>query len=293
MEEKVNEINEFVKNLKNNAHKIPNLGLNSLAGFLLACDDIIAFIDSLEKKHESNTVWHGKDEKPDFGIPILVIDCFGQPYSGYYNGINPRMVENWAYIKDLVDCKERHFGDKNEMVSEDLEEEYEKYFKEHETDIVLNPYSNCKDIAQHFAEWQKQKDEQKSKVLFEKSLGDCSKELIDIIDKEFGIDGRDENDNPLNGFGDWKCGMILNGPAISKLVKLGIEWQKQQMKEALQTEYEKGRFDMSEGMMKEAIDATILDIDAQTIEFGLWPEKLLDMKEGDKAKIIIVKEEKK
>ena len=44
-------------------------------------------------------------------------------------------------------------------------------------------------------------------------------------------------------------------------------------------------------MMKDAVDATILDVDAQTIEFGLWPENLLDIKEGDKVKIIIVKEE--
>lgn len=43
--------------------------------------------------------------------------------------------------------------------NEDLEEEYDNYFKKHEMDIVLNPYTNCKDIARHFAEWQKQKDE--------------------------------------------------------------------------------------------------------------------------------------
>jgi len=52
--------------------------------------------------------------------------------------------------------------------------------------------------------------------------------------------------------------------------KAGAEWQKHQM-------------------MKDAVDATILNVDAQTIEFGLWPEKLLDMKEGDKVKIIILK----
>lgn len=64
-----------------------------------------------------------------------------------------------------------------------------------------------------------------------------------------------------------------------------------EMKETLQTEYEKGRFDMKEEMIKGAVDATILDVDAQTIEFGLWPEKLLDIKEGDKVKIIVIKEE--
>ena len=63
------------------------------------------------------------------------------------------------------------------------------------------------------------------------------------------------------------------------------------MKETLQTEYEKGRFDMGEEMMKDAVDATILDVDAQTIEFSLWPEKLLDIKGGDKVKIIITKKE--
>lgn len=42
-----------------------------------------------------------------------------------------------------------------EPASNDLEEEYKKYFKAHEIDIVLNPYTNCKDIVRHFAEWQK------------------------------------------------------------------------------------------------------------------------------------------
>ena len=68
---------------------------------------------------------------------------------------------------------------------------------------------------------------------------------------------------------------LTKGAALDKhnliwMCKKGAEWQKQQI-------------------MKNAVDATILDIDAQTIEFGLWPEKLLDIKEGDKVKIIILK----
>jgi hypothetical protein len=160
-------------------------------------------------------------------------------------------------------------------------------------------------------------DEQEGKVLFEKSSGDCPKELIDIIDKEFGIDGRDENNNPLNGYGDWQRGMILNGPSIVNLVKLGVEWQKQQDEKLFNddswnyieenypniSQEEKLRlYDISiksrlaganaikQKMVKDAVNATILDIDAQTIEFGLWPEKLLDIKEGDKVKIIVIKE---
>lgn len=71
---------------------------------------------------------------------------------------------------------------------------------------------------------------------------------------------------------DWEK---TSGEYLTKKSQLDIachfaEWQKQQI-------------------MKNAVDATILDIDAQTIEFGLWPEKLLNIKEGDKVKIIIIK----
>ena len=38
------------------------------------------------------------------------------------------------------------------------------------------------------------------------------------------------------------------------------EWQKQQMKEVLQTEYEKGRFDMREEMMKNAVGAQVFQV---------------------------------
>lgn len=42
--------------------------------------------------------------------------------------------------------------------------------------------------------------------------------------------------------------------ATNDFFKAGAEWQKQQMKEILQTEYEKGRFDMREEMMKDAVE---------------------------------------
>ena len=85
--------------------------------------------------------------------------------------------------------------------------------------------------------------------------------------------------------------LMMTRNQFGELIHRFTEWQKQQMNEALQTEYEKGLFDMQQEMIKDAVDATILDVDAQTIEFGLWPEKLLDIKEGDKVKIIIIKEE--
>lgn len=63
---------------------------------------------------------------------------------------------------------------------------------------------------------------------FPKSCSDCPTEIQSIIDKEFGIYGRDENDEPLNKCGDWRKGMVLNGSAIWRLVKLGINWHKEQ-----------------------------------------------------------------
>lgn len=85
------------------------------------------------------------------------------------------------------------------------------------------------------------------------------------------------------------------GPDSVSAFKAGAEWQKQQMKEVLQTEYEKGRFDMREEMMKDAVEAEVF-VD-YNINFGygsLTANIDLDeqhLKEGDKVKIIIIKEE--
>lgn len=43
-------IKDWVKNLKLQSHTIQNLGINALSGFQLACDDVIAFIDSLPEE---------------------------------------------------------------------------------------------------------------------------------------------------------------------------------------------------------------------------------------------------
>ena len=94
---------------------------------------------------------------------------------------------------------------------------------------------------------------------------------------------------------------------IKEYLQKAAEWQKDKMKEALQTEYEKGRFDMMEEMMKNIVLETkvIMDFDGDGIEtpYEEWitlenteipyiPEEL-GLKEGDNVKIIIVKEEQK
>ena len=50
---------------------------------------------------------------------------------------------------------------------------------------------------------------------------------------------------------DWSYEQVMN------IARHFAEWQKNKMKETLQTEYEKGRFDMREEMMKDAMNGCV------------------------------------
>jgi len=79
------------------------------------------------------------------------------------------------------------------------------------------------------------------------------------------------------------------------------EWQKQQMKESLQNEYEKGRLDMREEMMKDAVEGIIhhfADDELAAVHYNDpkgTPMSIYvsskGLSAGDKVKIIIVKTE--
>jgi hypothetical protein len=66
------------------------------------------------------------------------------------------------------------------------------------------------------------------------------------------------------------------------------------MKETLQTEYEKGRFNMREEMMKDAVDAFVNTYensdDSNYVEF-ITEQSPYKFKETEKCKIIIVKDD--
>lgn len=189
------------------------------------------------------------------------------------NGIVSAKKNICKHIKSFIDSLPE------EPVSENLEEVATKWDETAsfqpfymQLDSNGNPCEVKQDITTHKesfkagAEWQKQKDEE----LFSKDTWTYIEENYPNITKEEKL-------------------RLYDISIKSRLA--GAETFKKHMKETLQTEYEKGLFDMREKMMKDAIDATILDVDAQTIEFGLWPEKLPDIKEGDKVKIIIIKKE--
>ena len=72
------------------------------------------------------------------------------------------------------------------------------------------------------------------------------------------------------------------------------QWQLEQMKEILRTEYEKGRYDMREQMLSEAVEREV-KIDAggypyiDATEFYNYDKEEPLAKAGDKVKVIIVK----
>ena len=146
-----------------------------------------------------------------------------------------------------------------EPVSEDLDKEIGKYTtnellkkRNHSTGIYHLTQKDCDNIARHFAEWQHGKD------------------FDDLLQSEMKF--------PKEYYDRGKADAM------------------KEMKEALQTEYEKGRFDMREEMMKDAVeDCSVIFLSDNKnwlqIPGANLVKALESFKQGDKVKIIIVKED--
>ena len=154
---------------------------------------------------------------------------------------------------------------------EDLEEEIDRFFdKEVRKNLLQNDnvtlFQQIRKTAIHFAEYKKKKEN----------------DFLRTFDEEFKR---------------YFHSAVPYDKIYYNIARHFAEWQKQQMKETLQTEYEKGLFDMREEMMKDAVEGEIGDI-MPLIEVGemnnyLNYVKAHKLKIGDKVKIIIVKEKKK
>lgn len=102
--------------------------------------------------------------------------------------------------------------------------------------------------------------------------GECPSELEAKIDAKFGITGRDSNGKPSNGYCDWKKNVFTNGPSIYSFVKLGMDYQKEQMMKAA-----------IEGRLSSTVTGSEQYVSAY-VGYGEYG------KDGDKVKVIIVKE---
>jgi len=130
---------------------------------------------------------------------------------------------------------------------------------------ILHKMSESKETFIAGAEWQKENHNKQFGFL---NLKDCK-----------------------DAYNRWKSTQDNTSAALAWV--RACEWQKQQMKEALQTEYEKGRFDMREEMMKALIGGEVVkDIHNQlSVKSEPLNDAFRDIKFGDKVKIIIVKTE--
>lgn len=135
---------------------------------------------------------------------------------------------------------------------------------------ILHKMSESKETFIAGAEWQKEKDYKMYAHVSLKDIHDAWQEL--------------KKNKPD----------IENYPSVC--FQKGADWRENQMKEALQTEYEKGRFDIQQEMMKDAVkDCSVIFLSDNKnwlqIPGANLVKALESFKQGDKVKIIIIKEE--
>lgn len=188
-------------------------------------------------------------------------------------------------------------------------EEYKQYVKEHNNVVKLFSHTGY-NVEVKVGEWivklpdgtnvpvrncwlkepvsedleKKERDESDDELYtihFEKwnITGECPSELEAKIDAKFGITGRDSNGNPSNGYCDWKKDVFTNGASIYSFVKLGMDYQKEQI-------------------MKDAIECEVHCAEVEGIELDtlqICPDGITlnsdDYKDGDKVKVIIIPSE--
>ena len=134
MTDKVQKIREEVEKLRIKNTEAFDCGCDGTkcAGYDMACDDILSFIDSMQE--EPVSVWHDASEKPIKGKIILVVQDNGFPFVcdvrndiGYvslsFDHSNKTKIDGkdkWAYIDDILKLSnvERTEKDRKEPVSE-------------------------------------------------------------------------------------------------------------------------------------------------------------------------------
>lgn len=116
-----------------------------------------------------------------------------------------------------------------------------------------------------------------------------------IEDLERTADGFYNNCNiPKSSW--WDEGVLHKMSESKETFIAGAEWQNNQMKETLQTEYEKGRYDTRKEMMKDAVETTIVNDwqygkDPDHVVIPAIHQRIEGFGVGDRVKIIIIKEE--
>ena len=189
-----------------------------------------------------------------------------------------------------------------EPASEDLEEAASKYVRE-------DFHERSRADFKAGAEWQKERDYLQYSHICLKDIKDAwqtlKKNKPDIesyppICFMKGAEWQKQQDEKLFKEDSWNY-IEENYPNITEEEKLrlydisiksrlaGANAVKQQMKETLQTEYEKGRFDMREEMMKDAQDAVVvIGSDGKLFAVPILVRLDEEVKNTKKVKLVII-----
>lgn len=247
------------------------------------CDKLLSFIDNLPEEPVSEDL-----EKAAYEYAIEW--SFGRESEIDFEHV-------FEYVNDAFKAgaewqKERDYLQYSHIRLKDIKDAWQT-LKKNKPDIESYP-PIC---FVKGAEWQKQQNQESSC----EAETNCTPENDDLEEAAEAF-----YDNCHIAKSSWWDEGVLHKMSESKETFIaGAEWYKQQMKETLQTEYEKGRFDMREEMMKNTVLETkvMMDSDGDGIEtpYEEWltlenTEILslhdnLGLKDGDRVKILIVKDD--
>ena len=163
--------------------------------------------------------------------------------------------------------------------NEDLEEEIQRFVKSYSKMVI-----GVGETARHFAKWGRNHFEDRSEMVSK----DLEEAAINAWNKYSGLE-------------------LMHIEEVVAFFKEAAEWQKQKdFEELLKSDmnqfkkcYEKGRFDMREEMMKDAVDGEVVyqigsaEIASTDIRYKVVSDRVYipNIKLGDKVKIIILKTE--
>ena len=310
MTDKVQKIRDEVERLYNQSladeNRQAELGLKSAActsyGKSKVCKELLSFIDSMQE--EPVSIWYDGCEIPESGANILMIrkdeedsnyppvaGCFHGTNSrlngrnwGYYNGFCYNEIEpplKWAYVDDLLNLSNVERTEKNRKEEPKpkkcmftLEE-----FTEEDRKVLCE---DCDDDCEYA-----KKVKPVSEELEEASLLYYPK--MSRISEPHGIIPADNQSHYLGDANEDN----------RKAFKAGAQWQKEQDKQWLAENHKhifaKGRDSMEQQMIKNAVSGLVTEsaggdgwVNVQT---GFVKSEDVNVKFGDKIKIIVVKED--
>lgn len=151
----IQQIKAEVERLKKNVDNSP-LATEQIAGYLLALADMQKALSTLQEQPVEN-----KEEFSDFESALF--SAFSDMWQSYMRGEEVNVAEHVRRVSS--ELLKVALKQNDQPVCEGLEEEIERYFNDMYSDVTPHERASdsqnedaSKEIARHFAQWQKEKD---------------------------------------------------------------------------------------------------------------------------------------